>query len=262
MINLPTTLLGMVNSTPYSSTNHQLASYVLSHLGDIEYLNEPDLAQACSTSKTSVNRFCKELGYSNFARFQADVLRYRRRIEFKYALEGTAPSASNADLLDRYCESVAYNARALADSVNYVDLIELARDLDAFDQVFVLGEEQSGDVAHMFQHNLFDAGRMVTALTYAREQRDVLSHVAPGTLVVIFSLFGQFFHRIEEQSIHIDRVEGTKICWITSQPLYQPTFTVDLTIDCGVGKSLAAGNLAMEMVANVVVMHYWRLRQG
>lgn len=83
MINLGTTLLGIINTTSYHSINHQIATYVLENLERFDYLNEPELARACSVSKSSVNRFCKELGYESFARFQSDVLRFRRRNNFK-----------------------------------------------------------------------------------------------------------------------------------------------------------------------------------
>ena len=270
MRSLAITLLGLINTTSFHSTNHQIARYVLENLERVEYLSEPDLARACSVSKSSVNRFCKELGYPGFAQFQADVLRFNRRHAFKYVLPPAAPdeplpaapAPDDPTLLGRYCAAVARTAARLAANVSDETLRGLARDLDAYERVIVMGEMQSGDVAQMFQHNLFEAGRVVTASVYAKEQRELVSNLEPGTLVIVFSLFGRFFHRLEKQHGIVERPEGTKLCWITSCPMFAPASRPDLVIDLGVEKNLTAGNLAMEMVANVVTMHYWQQRNG
>lgn len=259
MINLGTTLLGIINTTSYHSTNHQIATYVLENLERLDYLSEPEMARACNVSKSSINRFCKELGYESFARFQADVLRFRRRNNCKYVLGADDVRNPDDTLLRNYCASVARNTGLLAANVDDAALEQVARDLDRYDEVMVIGEMQSGDVAYAFQHNLFEAGRVVTANVYAKEQRELLGRLGPGALVIVFSLFGHFFRRVCEEPGQLSRSEGTKVCWITSCPTMAPDMEVDLVIDCGLGKNLAAGNLAMEMVANAIVMHYWRL---
>lgn len=259
MINLGTTLLGIINTTSYHSINHQIATYVLENLERLDYLSEPDLARACSVSKSSVNRFCKELGYESFARFQSDVLRFRRRNNFKYELGPDDVREPGRTLTENYCASVARNAALLAANVDDSVLEDIARDLDRYSEVMVIGEMQSGDVACSFQHNLFEAGRVVTANVYGKEQRELLERLSPGTLVIVFSLFGHFFRRIVDKEGALERAEDTKLCWITSCPTMRPATQVDVVVDCGLGKNLAAGNLAMEMVANAIVMHYWRL---
>lgn len=259
MINLGTTLLGIINTTSYHSTNHQVATYVLENLERLDHLSEPEMARACNVSKSSINRFCKELGYESFAHFQADVLRFRRRNNFKYVLGPDDVCEDGRSIMENYCASVARNAGRLAANVDDAVLEEVARDLDRHDEVMVIGEMQSGDVAYSFQHNLFEAGRVVTANVYAKEQRELLGHLGPGALVIVFSLFGHFFRRVCEEPGMLARTEGAKVCWITSCPTMTPDREVDLVIDCGLGKNLAAGNLAMEMVANAIVMHYWSL---
>lgn len=259
MINLGTTLLGVINTTSYHSINHQIATYVLENLERFDYLTEPELARACSVSKSSVNRFCKELGYESFARFQADVLRFRRRNHYKYELGPEDVRDPDRTLTENYCASVARSAGLLARNVDDAVLEELARDLDRYEDVVVVGEMQSGDVACSFQHNLFEAGRVVTANVYNKEQRELLERLSPGTLVIVFSLFGHFFPRVLDAEGAPPRPEGVKLCWITSSPEMGPAAPADVVVDCGLGKNLAAGNLAMEMVANAIVMHYWRL---
>lgn len=259
MINLGTTLLGIINTTSFHSINHQIATYVLENLERLDYLSEPDLARACSVSKSSVNRFCKELGYESFARFQADVLRFRRRNNFKYELGPADVREPGRTLTENYCASVARNTELLAANVDDEMLVGIAADLDRYEEVVVIGEMQSGDVALAFQHNLFEAGRVVTANVYAKEQRELLGRLGPGVLVIVFSLFGHLFRRIVDGDATLARREGTRLCWITSCPEMRPDIQIDVTVDCGLGKNLAAGNLAMEMVANAIVMHYWRL---
>lgn len=258
MNNLGIILLGVINTTSYHATNHQIAMYVLENLEKFDYLSEPELARACNVSKSSINRFFKELGYETFARFQADVLRFRRRHHFKYTLDDEDPRNPDATLFENYCMSVARNAELLCRNVDEALIAELAHDIDAYGQVIVMGEMQSGDVACAFQHNLFEAGRIVTASINSREQGEMLEHLEPDTLVVVFSLFGNLFWHTRPDRKPLEHVEGTKIYWITSHPHLHPEMPVDRIIDCQLGKNLAAGNLAMEIVANTVVLYYWQ----
>ena len=253
------TLLGMVNTTSHLSTNHQIAIWVLSNLEHLDYISEPEMAKACNVSKSSINRFCKELGFQNFQQFQTAVLKFRRPYGLKYDLTQVEGYDPDRTLLGNYTELVASNARALAEHVDDALLESIARDIDAYDQVVILGEMQSGAVAFSLQHNLFSSGKAVTAYIYSPEQREVLRTLQPGTLLIIFSLFGNFFQRIVDEAGTFTHPEGTKVVWITSRPVLPPTIPVDVVIDCKLDKTLAAGNLSMELVANAIVLHYWRM---
>lgn len=254
-----TTLMGMVNTTSHRSTNHHIAIWVLSNLEHLDYITEPEMAAACNVSKSSINRFCKELGFANFQQFQTEVLRFHRPYNMKYDLsleEGFDPARP---LLENYTGLVARYAQELNRRVDDAVLDEVAHDIDTFEQVVILGELQSGAVAIGMQHNLFSTGKVVTAYTYSTEQREILRTLEPGTLLIIFSLFGNFFHRIVDEEGVFRHPEGTKVVWITSQPALPPTIPIDVVIDCGLNKTLAAGNLAMELVANTIVLYYWQL---
>ncbi|OUO59593.1 hypothetical protein B5F74_07955 [Collinsella sp. An271] len=257
MNHIGTTLLGMINTTSYHTTNYQIAMWALSNLERIDHLTEPEMARACNVSKSSINRFCKELGYDTFRQFQLDVLRFQRQYATKYYLPASEISNPDGTLLENYAASVARNALKLAEHVDDAVLAQIAADLDEYEHVIVMGGQQSGDIACMLQHNLFGTGRVITAYTYGKEQREILSRLDSDTLLIVFSLFGNIFHRVMDNIGPFERPEHCKICWITSQAVLPPTIPIDTIIDCGLGWDLSAGNLAMELVANAIVMHYW-----
>lgn len=256
------TLLGMVNTTSHLSANHQIAIWVLSNLGHLNHVSEPEMAKACNVSKSSINRFCKELGFQNFQQFQTAVLRFQRPYSLKYDPAQTEGYNPNLSTLDNYTNLVAKNAHALAENIDDDVLADIARDIDTHDQVVILGEMQSGAVALSLQHNLFSTGKAVTAYIYSPEQREVLRKLQPGTLLIIFSLFGNFFQNLAGAQAPFERLDRTKVVWITSHPVLPPTIPIDVIVDCKLDKTLAAGNLSMELVANAIVLHYWRIHHA
>ena len=63
---LPSMLLTCYNSEKHGSVNHTLSKYLLEHIDTIKDLNIKDLADACFMSPSTVSRFCKSLGLSDF----------------------------------------------------------------------------------------------------------------------------------------------------------------------------------------------------
>lgn len=220
------------------------------------------MAAACHVSKSSVSRFCQELGYDGFSRFRTDVLRYRRQNHFKYELGEQDVCDPHATLFANYCSSVACNVEQLSQQVDDAQIARLACEINDYDQVVVAGEMQSGDIACAFQHNLFEAGKVVRSLVTTSQLSQVQGSVAPGSLLIVFSLFGHLFRRLDEGAVPWHKPHGSKVWLITSNLAGAVPSAVDEIIDCGLGKNLAAGNLAMELIANGVVMHYWQLRHA
>lgn len=53
--------------------NRQLAYYILNHLHDVSKMSMNELSLACHTSTTSINKFCRILGYASFKKFKTMI---------------------------------------------------------------------------------------------------------------------------------------------------------------------------------------------
>ena len=258
MAYLPVKLLGVINTTPVESTNRQIASYVLDNLEKIDFISAGSLAAACNVSKSSVSRFCRELDYEDFYHFQLDALRYTRNYFDKFKIEAEEGGTLTECYLERARQSIEQMKTRLDDG----QVRQLAADLVSHPHVILMGNMQSGDIAYILQHNLFIAGKPATVAVNLREQRMLLQDIKSHTLVIIFSVSATFFHYLDMPDLLKERPEGVKLCLITTHPLETIPDVVDLAVNCGGDSTLAGGNMNMEHVANLLVLHYQKLTAG
>lgn len=237
------------------STNRQIASYVLDNLERIDFLSTGSLAAACNVSKSSISRFCRELGYEDFYHFQLDALRYTRNYFSKFEIKAT----EGRTLTDCYLERAQQNIGQLKTRLEDEKLQKLAADLVNYPHVILMGNMQSGDIAYILQHNLFIAGKATTVAVSLREQQMLLQDIKPNTLVIVFSVSATFFHCLNMPDLLNSRPKGVKLCLVTIHPLEAIPDTVDIVINCGGDSTLAGGNMNMEHVANLLVLYYQKL---
>ena len=72
---LPVVLLAELAAGRSDSTNCRIASYLLAHVQEAEDLGVEQLAAACYVSKSSISRFCREIGLEDFTELR-DLLRH------------------------------------------------------------------------------------------------------------------------------------------------------------------------------------------
>lgn len=65
-LSLVHSLTSVINDSPQDDVNYTLAYYFLQHYHELDELNIYDVAAQCYVSRSSVRRFCKEIGYENF----------------------------------------------------------------------------------------------------------------------------------------------------------------------------------------------------
>jgi DNA-binding MurR/RpiR family transcriptional regulator len=253
MAYLPIKLLGIINTNPVESTNRQIATYVLDNLEKIDFMSAGTLAAACNVSKSSISRFCRELDYEDFYHFQLDAVRYTRNFFDKFELDGEDDA-----LVQNYLSRVQRNVERLKNVVDNQTILQLAADIDTCEHLILLGNMQSGDIAQIFQHNLFIAGKNAVVAINPPEQRQLLRQAKSGTLVFVFSVSNTFFEALNAPDF-LDKLPAeVKLVLITVHPLRPVSPRVDVTVNCNCDTSLAGGNLSMELVANMIALAYKR----
>ena len=67
---LPVVFLSVLTSEKKDSTNHQIATYILEHIDEMQNIGIQDLANRCHVAMSSISRFCKEIGLKDFAQLK------------------------------------------------------------------------------------------------------------------------------------------------------------------------------------------------
>ena len=71
----------------------KVADYILQHISYMPYASIGNIAEEVGTSKTTVNRFCKKIGFKGFKDFKISVL--------KFIAEKSSPTISGADIPEK-----------------------------------------------------------------------------------------------------------------------------------------------------------------
>ena len=73
---LPVVFLSVLTSEKKDSTNHQIATYILEHIDEMQNIGIQDLAKRCHVAMSSISRFCKEIGLKRFCTAQRIIGRF------------------------------------------------------------------------------------------------------------------------------------------------------------------------------------------
>lgn len=148
-------LWGIYQTEPSYSVNHMIAEILLRNIFFIKNISSGKLASMCHVSKTSITRFCRDMGYESFSELRMDLYTWNKTYLEKFDV----PNIKNhADVYNDYLNQVVFNIEILKSQVPSAQIQALVRDLQDYSDVMIMGHMQSANTAMTFQQNLFCAG--------------------------------------------------------------------------------------------------------
>lgn len=203
--NLLTTLLSILNKNDEDDTSFVIAKYILNNLKDIENRSIYKVAEDCYLSRSSVQRFIKEIGYDNYTQMKQSI----------------AEVIQHEEALLDYTDHTDYSNYIL-DSINSMtdDIAETAKKngfknlLNRFIQaksVVLLAAEDSSHACKLLQQQLLATGKLIRIVTSAGTNLELLDSLDRDDLLIVCSISGNFALAIDEQ---LKDIQATK-CLIT-----------------------------------------------
>lgn len=203
--NLLTTLLSILNKNDEDDTSFVIAKYILNNLKDIENRSIYKVAEDCYLSRSSVQRFIKEIGYDNYTQMKQSI----------------AEVIQHEEALLDYTDHTDYSNYIL-DSINSMtdDIAETAKKngfknlLNRFIQaksVVLLAAEDSSHACKLLQQQLLATGKLIRIVTSAGTNLALLDSLDRDDLLIVCSISGNFALAIDEQ---LKNIQATK-CLIT-----------------------------------------------
>lgn len=193
---LPVVLLSTMASEKSNSTNHLIASYILTHREEAVHMGIKDLAEACYVGTGSVSRFVREIGLTDFSELRALLSEADFSMNHSFTGENR-----NEDLL-------AYITDSLSKTVHSIDMNavhELCEDIHSYQNVYAFGLLKAQSAAVSLQTDLSMAGKIILTNTAYKEQIDTISRAGKDDLILIFSYTGSYFtsHTFREKEKHL-----------------------------------------------------------
>lgn len=192
MFNLVIILLSTINTEPKDSNNYKIAKYIIENLHNLEDCTISQLAKSCYVSSSSVSRFCRDIGLSDFNELRIQVAR------IPLALQQAANKFLYKEFDDNFCssylKSVTDNLSSAFDSSLIQSKIDLlVKDLHSYKKVAAFGYMQSENVALHLQYDLQTSGKPIFTRLKFVDQVEYIKSADENTLIIIFSDSGSYF---------------------------------------------------------------------
>ncbi|MFA6505159.1 MAG: hypothetical protein WCT14_03620, partial [Treponemataceae bacterium] len=184
---MPIILLSKIASLPDDTTNCRIASYLLAHLDSVRFLSISDLAKNCNTANSSISRFCRDIGLSDF--FELKELLEDTSLRFERASAKTTAKDRAAD----HAHAIARSLEDAAASLDYAAIRELASDIREYRKVTAFGLLKAETAALNLQADLLMLKKFVVTKLAFDDQLKCLNEAGKDDLIIIFSYTGTYF---------------------------------------------------------------------
>lgn len=184
--NLVSTLISIINKNNDTDMDFILADYFLKHLEDLESISIYEIADACYTSRSSVQRFIKDIGFESYNKLKSktqEVLRHNRRYLNFYRennfKEIYRKNINNMmDNFDKF-----YNSEHID---YFVDLLHIS------DKIVFSIAEGSSVAPFDFQEALVSLHKNVRVITNSTKNMELLLSLKETDTLITLSMTGNY----------------------------------------------------------------------
>ena len=184
--NLVSTLISIINKNNDTDMDFIFADYFLKHLEDLESISIYEIADACYTSRSSVQRFIKDIGFESYNKLKSktqEVLRHNRRYLNFYRennfKEIYRKNINNMmDNFDKF-----YNSEHID---YFVDLLHIS------DKIVFSIAEGSSVAPFDFQEALVSLHKNVRVITNSTKNMELLLSLKETDTLITLSMTGNY----------------------------------------------------------------------
>ena len=181
----------------------QIISYVMKHKNKCQTMPIVELAKKTLTSKSSIVRLAKKLGFSGFS-------------EFKYSLKSDSEQLQRKETQVNFSSMQSVDSQATLKLFNQTDLSPILKEIHAAKRIFCYGTGWGQrDVLSDFRRNFVPLEKFFILLSAQRElQMAAASTITEDDLLIVLSLSGDIQEVKDEMNML--KLKGIPILSITN----------------------------------------------
>ena len=251
-------LLDYVGSARVHDSNYEVAQGLLRNYPQLSSMSLRQMAEACFVSKASFSRFCRYLGFSDFAEFKGAVDGANYRVTDDYSRQ------FYDDLMaDRHSALEMHRGKVvdvLSTTLREEDLLvmdKVVEDLDAAHRIGFFSHHFLWHIGRYFQGKMLPLGKYVELSQSYAHQEDLAGQLDNGSLAFICSLNGSYFSNYSDLTGKILR-SGAKVVVLTQNRYAMFVNRADYVLLCGSSNENDVGKYAALLTIDSLVMSYLR----
>lgn len=251
-------LLDYVGSTRVHDANYDIAQGLLRNYTRLSSMSLRQMADACFVSKASLSRFCRYLGFTDFAEFKGAVDGANHRVTDDYSrqfydeLMGDRESA-----LQTYRTKVV---DVLGTTLREEDLSVIDEVMDALDganRIAYFSHHFLWHIGRYLQGRLLPLGRYLELYQSYAHQEEMASLLGKGDLAFICTLNGSFFSNYSDLAAKVLQ-SGATVVVLTQNRYAMLVNRADYVLLCGASNECDVGKYAALLTIDNLILSYMR----
>lgn len=244
---LPVILLAVMASQEDGTKEYAIAHTILSNPHQVTGLTIVELAERCHVSVSSISRFCRTLGLSDFAELRKLI----GQADWHFTPASRAPSTEErkTDAIRLMHSSI--DRAALSIDMRQISL--LCRKIAAYERVALFGLLKAGTAAQCLQADLLLQGKMTVCKMPLAQQIEYMEQAGERDLILIFSYSGIYFDYLNQhmpkglRKAHVVFIAGVRDA---------PSPCINQLISFDSDLTQASHPVQMQMIAALIAQEY------
>lgn len=251
MTHLRSSLEGLLDQASEDSSDYRIAHYLLENCYVVQNISIQDVAEKCYVSKSTVSRFCRQIGYQDYRELNQAIYEAFLRasqVKFKPYMERTDGNQLYLDEVQECLDIVRKLATpALID--------EVVGDLMTHKRVGLLGKMQSNSVAIDLQHDLLVSHKVAAAPMMPENQLAFIENSDKETFLLVISSSGTYFRGfLTSNTFERDRRPKVTLLTNNAEMIGDPAYDRVIALPCE--DTYAKHPLALKLFCNLIAVNY------
>ena len=218
MKNLFYRLMIYLDTASETDTNYFIALFMANNFYRIPDMRISELAEECFVSPATISRFCRALGYENFAHlkqecnsFYSNNKKFNNLINID--LECMAHSPEKAT--EEFAQQIIESTQEISKILDWKILDEVLHLIHDHEEVAFFGTQFSTSAAILLQTDLLMLEKFTIAYMDSERQLECAKQMTEDSVAIVISLNGNFEH-VGHKVLQYLNKSKCHIVWITS----------------------------------------------
>lgn len=254
-------LIIFLDTTSESETNYAIAWYMAHNFEKVSTMGISKLAAECFVSTATISRFCRTLGYENFAHlkqecytFAARNKKYEYLINMPFIDTVEKPKTTTID----YCKKINEVVEDMCNHLNYREVDACLKLIHDCNTVAFFGTQFSHSAAIHLQTDLLILEKFTLAHMDFQKQLDCAKTLGKDDLAIIISINGHYTDS-NKKILQALKKSGCKVVVITCNKSIHIGFEIDHTIVMGTYDNRKLGKHVLLTLVELMSHRYYAL---
>ena len=254
-------LIIFLDTASEDDTNYNIAWYMAHNFQKVSTMGISQLAKECYVSPATISRFCRTLGYENYAHlkqechsFSSDSKKFNNLIQVPFDMMKNNPKEATQFYAQQICQDI----NALSNKLDWKTIDQVLKLIHNSENVAFFGTQFSHSAALHFQTDLLMLEKFTMAYMEIERQLECAKKLDEDAVAIIISLNGNYALGSTKIVQYLKKSKA-KIVFLTGRKDVDLGIDVHHTILVGDNNSRKTAKHALLTAVELMSLRYYSL---